>query len=119
MLKNYIITAFRNIRKNNVFSLINIFGLALGLACSLVILLWVHNEVTFDSFHTHKDQLYTVYEKKYFDHSYHGFYYTSALLGRELKKVIPDVEYATNVSYNQPYTFRTNQKTVKLEGTYA
>src|SRR5437868_754030 len=119
MLKNYIITALRNIRKNNVFSLINIFGLVLGLACSLLILLWVHNETTIDSFHTNNDRLYTVYERKYFDHTFHGMYYTPALLGRELKQVIPEVEYASNVSYNQPYTFRTSQKTIKLEGTYA
>ena len=44
MLKNYLLVAFRNLRKNKTFSFINITGLALGMACSLLILLWVNDE---------------------------------------------------------------------------
>jgi putative ABC transport system permease protein len=61
MLRNYLTTAFRNLLRNKVFSFINVFGLALGLACSILILLWVHDELTWDRFHPNIDQLYRVY----------------------------------------------------------
>lgn len=64
MIRNYLTIAFRTLRRNKVFSFINIFGLALGLACSILILLWVQNELTWDRFHPNIDQLYRVYINK-------------------------------------------------------
>jgi len=61
MLRNYLTTAFRNLLRNKVFSFINVFDLALGLACSILILLWVHDELTWDRFHPNIDQLYRVF----------------------------------------------------------
>ena len=61
MIRNYLTVAIRNLLRNKIFSLINIFGLALGLACSILILLWVQNELTWDRFHPNIDQLYRVY----------------------------------------------------------
>ena len=57
MLKNHFRTAWRNLTRNKVFSFINIFGLALGLTCALLILLWVRDERSYDGFHQHKDRL--------------------------------------------------------------
>jgi putative ABC transport system permease protein len=51
MLKNYLITALRNISRNPVFSVINIAGLAIGMACSILILMWVYHELSYDRFH--------------------------------------------------------------------
>lgn len=51
MLKNYLITALRNISRNPVFSAINIAGLAIGMACSILILMWVYHELSYDRFH--------------------------------------------------------------------
>jgi len=51
MLKNYLLTALRNISRNRVFSAINITGLAIGMACSILILMWVHHELGYDRFH--------------------------------------------------------------------
>ena len=48
MLKNYFTVAWRSLRNNKAFSLINIFGLALGMACSLLIFLWINDEVSMD-----------------------------------------------------------------------
>jgi hypothetical protein len=50
MLKNYLLIAIRNLKKDKVFSLINILGLALGMACSLLILLWIQDERNKDKF---------------------------------------------------------------------
>jgi len=45
MIKNYLLVAWRNLVRNKAFSSVNILGLALGLACSILILLWVHQEL--------------------------------------------------------------------------
>lgn len=57
MLKNYLTIAFRNLTRNSIYSFINIGGLAIGLACSILITLWVWDEITFDRFHQNGDRL--------------------------------------------------------------
>ncbi|MDJ1492586.1 ABC transporter permease [Cytophagaceae bacterium DM2B3-1] len=58
MLRNYFLIAFRNLTRQKAFSVINILGLSVGMACSILILLWVQDELSYDRFHTHADQLY-------------------------------------------------------------
>ena len=58
MLKNYFKVALRNLVNNKVYSLINIGGLTIGIATSLLILLWVADELSYDRYHTNADQLY-------------------------------------------------------------
>ncbi len=60
MLKNYIITALRNLWRNKFFSFINIFGLSIGISCCMLIFLYAKDEVSFDRFHEKKDQIYRV-----------------------------------------------------------
>lgn len=57
MLRNYIIIAFRNLKRNAVYSYINIGGLAIGIACSVLIALWVWDEIAYDRFHKNVKQL--------------------------------------------------------------
>ncbi|MBT1688565.1 ABC transporter permease [Dawidia soli] len=58
MLYNYLKIAFRSLRRHKGFSLINIAGLAIGMACSILILLWVRDELSYDRFHTDVHRLY-------------------------------------------------------------
>jgi putative ABC transport system permease protein len=60
MLKNYLLSAWRNIRRNSFYSLLNIAGLAIGLAVGILILLWVKDELSFDSFHKQADHVYRI-----------------------------------------------------------
>ncbi|MGD8536613.1 MAG: ABC transporter permease [Candidatus Aminicenantes bacterium] len=60
MIKNYLKIAIRNLRKYRGYSFINIFGLAVGLATCILILLWVQDEVSYDRFHTNLDSLYRI-----------------------------------------------------------
>src|SRR6478736_7631778 len=60
MIKNYFKIAFRNIVRHKAFSFINIIGLSIGMACSILILLWVQDERSYDRFHTNADQTYRV-----------------------------------------------------------
>jgi putative ABC transport system permease protein len=120
MIKNYLKIAWRNLVKNKAHTFINIAGLSVGLACSLLILLWVQNELSIDAYHINGDRLYKVYEREYYDHKIDGNYDTPALLGEELKKVLPGVEHAINMGdENDNHTFRANNKILKLSGTFA
>ncbi len=60
MFKNYLKIAFRNLLKHKTFSLINIAGLAIGIACCLLILIYVQTELSYDKFHTKADNIYRV-----------------------------------------------------------
>jgi putative ABC transport system permease protein len=61
MIRNYLTVAFRNLIRNSIYSFINVFGLAVGIASSVLILLWVADEYSFDSFHRNYDRIYKVY----------------------------------------------------------
>jgi putative ABC transport system permease protein len=58
MLKNYFISAFRNIKKNKFYSILNIFGPAIGIACAILILLYVQEELTFDKHSRKYNRIY-------------------------------------------------------------
>ncbi len=58
MIKNYLKLAFRNLLKHKIFSCINIFGLVLGIAASLLLLLYIGNELSYDKFHERKENIY-------------------------------------------------------------
>ncbi|MCK5368156.1 MAG: ABC transporter permease, partial [Cyclobacteriaceae bacterium] len=71
MIRNHIITALRNFTKNKFFTFINISGLSIGIACSILILLWVSDELSFDKFHPKADRLYQVRVKTNFANKIH------------------------------------------------
>ena len=62
MFKNSILTALRNIKRHKTHSFINILGLSIGLACCILILLWVRHELSFDRFHDNADRIFRVVE---------------------------------------------------------
>jgi putative ABC transport system permease protein len=63
MLRNYFKMTVRTIKKNKVYSFINISGLAVGMACCILILLWVKDELSFDRFHENADMIYRVTDR--------------------------------------------------------
>ena len=123
MIRNYFKTAWRNLLRNKGFSVINISGLALGLTCSLLIILWIRDERSVDGFHKNGRQLYQVYERNYYDGKIDAGYPTQGLLAEELKKVIPEIQYASGFEYaSEPgtlSTFEANNKVNKMGGLYA
>ena len=60
MTGNYFKIAFRNIKRQKIYSIINILGLAMGIACFILIFLYVRNEFNYDSFHKNKDNIFRV-----------------------------------------------------------
>ena len=63
MFKNYLKTAIRNLQRNKIYTLINIVGLSLGLACAMLIMLYVKDEISYDRFHKNVSQIYRVVNK--------------------------------------------------------
>ncbi|MBC7919788.1 MAG: ABC transporter permease [Ferruginibacter sp.] len=119
MLRNYLTVALRNLLRHRVFSLINILGLALGLACSLLILLWVRDERSVDAFHAHAPQLFSVYERQYYDGKVEAGHFTPGVLAEELKKVIPEIRYASGFAWENKATFAVGNKINKESGNHA
>ena len=60
MIKNYFLIAWRNLSRNKIYALINIAGLSIGLACAMLILLYVKDEVSYDRFHENVNNVYRV-----------------------------------------------------------
>ncbi len=123
MIKSYLKIAWRNLIRNKAFSVINILGLALGMACSLLIMLWIQDERSVDGFHANGKQLYQVYERNYYDGKVDAGYSTQGLLAEELKRKIPEVQYASGFEYvAQPgtqSTFEVGEKVNKMGGMFA
>lgn len=67
MFKNYLLVTIRNLFKNGFYSFINIAGLAIGITCSILILLWVADETSYDKFIPKADRLYQVWIRAHFD----------------------------------------------------
>lgn len=116
MLKNYLTTALRNLWKQKGFAAINLTGLALGMACSLLILLWVQDERGVDGFHAKGDRLFYVYEKNQMGAKLQSWHWTQGPLAEELKKDIPEVESATAIASSYSGVFSVGDKKLKEEG---
>lgn len=69
MLKNFILVTLRNLRRNTLYSVINISGLSIGIACSVLILLWVQDETSFDKFIPKVNKIHQVWVNASFDNS--------------------------------------------------
>ncbi|PSL44714.1 ABC-type antimicrobial peptide transport system permease subunit [Chitinophaga niastensis] len=119
MLKSYFKIAVRNLWKHKVFSLINIAGLALGMACSLLILLWVQDERQVDGFHKNSSRLYSVYLRSFPDGKVDASHATPGLLAEELRKVMPEVELAAGFAWSTNNSFSVKDKILKEDGNAA
>jgi len=92
MFKNYLLVTMRNLRKNSTYSLLNIIGLAVGMAAFILIVLYVQFELSYDKYHENTDRIYRVIRE--------GRAFTPAPLGPELKEKIPEVEAAARIIRN-------------------
>ncbi len=96
MFKNYFKTAIRNLTHNKVYSFINITGLSIGLACAMLIILYVKDEVSYDRFHKNANQIYLVAVKGHFSRGPNNFVnYMSVsgyLQGPKFKAAIPEIQ---------------------------
>jgi len=106
MLKNYFKIAFRNIVRHKAFAAINIAGLAIGMACSIFILLWVQNELSYDQFHKNAATIYRLPG---------GDATNSGPMVPELKAKIPAIKNFVRFLYVQPATTVFEMGTKRFE----
>jgi len=101
MLRNYFRIAIRNIVRHKAFAAINIIGLAIGMACSIFILLWVQNELSYDKFHKNAGTIYRVSA---------GGEANSGPMVPELKANIPAIKNFVRFSQRTTTVFATGTK---------
>ncbi|MEQ9426045.1 MAG: ABC transporter permease [Cyclobacteriaceae bacterium] len=99
MLKNFLITSIRSLKKQRLFSVVNILGLTIGLTTSILILLWVQDEVSYDNFHSEINQIYRVYEwQTYSGGNSFPTYSTPGILADALGDKYPEIEASAQFS---------------------
>ena len=119
MFKNYLKIAFRNIIRQKGFSFINITGLAIGMACTIIILIWVQDELTFDRFHENADNLYRVEEDQYYSGEVYHVNVTPYPCGPVFREEIPEVVNATRFQWTGGLLFRRGETSFFESGTVA
>jgi putative ABC transport system permease protein len=93
MFKNYFKTAFRNLLQNKIYSFINIVGLSSGLACAMLIMLYVQDEVSYDRFHKNVSQIYRIDKQQSRENgSIHNGSYTGYFPGPRFSAKIPEIQ---------------------------
>ena len=97
MLRNYLKIAFRNLVKHKAYSAINITGLAIGIACCLVILLYVRNELSYDKFHKNAGQIYRIATKIEFEDRVYETTQSPAPMAPALIQEFPEVLNAVRI----------------------
>ncbi len=110
--------AFRQIRRHKSSFFINLIGLSSGLACALLIFLWVFDEWKTDKFHENAEVLFQVMENQEYDEGLMTTMSTPGLLAETLKEEIPEIDRSATVTWNQEQTFSFGEKNIKAEGHY-
>ena len=97
MIKNYFKTAFRNLSRNKIYSFINIAGLSIGLACAMLIMLYVKDEVSFDGFHHNVGNIYRIASKASRQGVERKSGHTGFLQGPRFAQNVPGIKYFVRV----------------------
>jgi ABC-type antimicrobial peptide transport system permease subunit len=108
MLKNYLIIALRNLRRNASYSFITIAGLALGMACCILLALQVRQEFSFDSFHAKRDRLFRIYQTTQTAKAEESMSQQPLPLAPTLKSEMPSIEFVTRFCGTEPATIKHN-----------
>ena len=120
MFRNYFKTTVRNLWKNKTNSFLNIFGLAIGIACAALIFLWVEDEVNFDKFNVKKDRLFFVRVNQQYDTYTATFGSSPGVMAPAMKADIPGIANTCRVTEDQTsLLFNVGDKAVYASGKYA
>ncbi len=110
MFYNYLKITLRNILKHKGYSFINISGLAIGMACCLLISLWVLDELSYDKFHLNASHLYRVEENQHYSGSVFHVYVTPHGMAPAMVKEIPEIKDTARCSEVGGLLFRWGEK---------
>jgi len=111
MLRNFFLIALRNITKRPGFTLINITGLAVGLASSMLLLMWVMDELGYERFNSRADRIYRIEEDQFYSGQRYHVTVTPFPSGPEWKEKIPEIEEQVRIFPWMPrMLFRNGEK---------
>ncbi len=122
MIRNYIKIAFRNLKKDKQFTFLNVLGLSAGIACTLLIYLWVHDEMSYDKFFDNDNRIYQVMEHRKNSGSQGLTDESSGMVSYALKVQSNMVQYAASVAppdWFPKNTLTVGDKNIKASGMYA
>jgi len=117
MIKNYFKIAFRSLIKNRSYSFLNIFGLAVGIACAALIFLWVESELTYNDYFSNKTSLYKIKDRQTYNGITYAFDATPGPLADGMKNEIPGFT-AVARSQSGYRLFSTGDKPIYEAGNY-
>ena len=116
MFKNYLKTAYRNLWKNKTYSFLNIFGLAIGIACAGLIFLWIEDEMSYDEYNAKQERVYQIMEHQAYEGKKYTFAATPGLLGPTLMTEMPGFQHTARATWQQTVLFSLEDKTIFERG---
>lgn len=118
MLRHNLLLIFRSLKRYKSTFFINLIGLSTGLACALLIFLWVSDELAIDKFHENNSRLYQLMEHRILEGEIGLSTWTSALTAPTLEEELPEVEYAVACFNLKDYTLSVDSKDIQAAGQY-
>ena len=118
MFRNYFKTTFRNLWKNKIYSFLNIFGLAVGIACAALIFLWVEDELTYNHYFSNRDNLYNVKDQQTYDGTTFTFDATPGPMAQSMKADIPGIKSTARCTWGNQLLFSMQDKNIYDQGNY-
>lgn len=120
MIKNYIKTSTRALLRQKGFTAINIIGLTIGLTCSMLILIWIADEMKFDRTHKDGDRIYKMmFNMQYPDGSINTWSNAPQPLEEVLETEYPEIEHAMLISWNADRLLSLGEQNLKKPGVFA
>ncbi len=119
LIASYSVLAFRNLKKHKLFSFINIFSLSVAMSAGLLVIGMITDLLKFDTFHTHKDEIYRVISTPYHNSQQYKTQATSPLMmGDEMLAQIPGIQI-TRLGRRLIGEAKINEKKLLISGIYA
>lgn len=115
MLKNYLKTAWRNLKRNKIFSFINVFGLSVGLACCMLICAYVYSELNYDQYPAQAKQMYRVGLRTIENNGVSEYPMVDIAVAQGIKNMFPEVTETTRLSGRGPVFVKYNDRQFKEE----
>jgi putative ABC transport system permease protein len=113
MLKNYFKTAFRSLLRNKFYTLINIIGLAIGLATCFLIILYVLDELSYDKYNVNAKRIYRVNNEVKFGGNYFDMAVSPALLGSTMVRDFPEVQQYTRLRWYGSFLVKKGNENIQ------
>lgn len=116
MLKNYIKIAWRNLFRNKVFSITNLLGLTIGMTCTMLILFWVKDELSYDKFHPNYKNIYQVIANRDFKNQVFTDRNMVLPLASSLQAAYPQIKNAVVTTYDEKHVLANGETKLTKSG---